>query len=328
MSDELILLRDANPAPSASDRGLDDRAREDLRTILRPDAPSRGRAHRRWTWSALAAAAAVTAVVLGLHGVTHPTPAFAATPPTLRITPLTGTADVTLARLAERARKQQGLPATGSQVINTQDWSLSTRIDGQQVTSAVIPIETLLRWNADRSGLLQTSTGEPSFPDKDSREAWRRSGQPGREGTVLSRTTFNPGEFNPMWQTAPPTNATALAKYLQTGHPIRDLGTAELFVAVTDLARERQLTQPQKAAVLQVLAAAPDVQVLGSVRDRLNRRGVAIATDSDHSGLMTRYILIFDPSTGTLNGSEQWLTTSAGSLNVRVPAVIAYSLWK
>ena len=55
---------------------------------------------------------------------------------------------------------------------------------------------------------------------------------------------------------------------------------------------------------------------------------MAIYTDSDYSGLMTRYVLVFDPATGTLNASEEWLTTTAGALKVRVPAVISYSAWR
>ncbi len=40
-----------------------------------------------------------------------------------------------------------------------------------------------------------------------------------------------------------------------------------------------------------------------------------------------RYLMIFDPVTGQLLDSEQILTTSAGRLNVAIPAVISYTVY-
>ena len=64
------------------------------------------------------------------------------------------------------------------------------------------------------------------------------------------------------------------------------------------------------------------------VTDRAGRTGTAIATDSSFTGLPVRYVLVFDPHTGGLLASEQWLTTTAGALDVPVPSVIQYHLWR
>jgi hypothetical protein len=201
-------------------------------------------------------------------------------------------------------------------------------VDGETVNSAVVPVESELQWGTDRSGTLKRVTGQPYFPNPDSKRAWLDGGRPARPGTVLTNDTYAPGGFKPMWDAAPPSDPRDLVEYLAIGHPIERIGTAELFVSIADVARERQLSGLQRAAILGILAKAPDVNALGTVVDRLGRPGIAVATDSDYSGLMTRYVLVFDPTTGALNAEEAWLTTSAGKLNVPVPSVISYTAWK
>ncbi len=55
--------------------------------------------------------------------------------------------------------------------------------------------------------------------------------------------------------------------------------------------------------------------------------GLAVLADGDFTGLPARYVLIFNPTTGRLTASEQWLTTSAGKLGITVPASISYPHW-
>jgi hypothetical protein len=330
MTDEMTLLRRANPVlQPVESLELDERARRDLSAIL-GHRHTRSVPRARWVWAtAAAAAAAVVVSVLGLPGAPQTISAYAATPPLLATQPLTVTAEAELNKLATLAGQQHTGPAVdGVQVIRTQSWALSTRVDGQTVASAVVPLETSVRWGQDGSGSLRAVAGRTVFPDTASEQAWRRAGEPWAPGTVVRDETYPPGRHATMWPGAPPTTSQGMATYLAIGHPISQIGTAELFVAVSDLALDRQLTGPQEAAVLDTLAKAPQVGVLGAVRDRLGRAGVAIYTDSDYSGLMTRYVLVFDPATGMLNASEEWLTTTAGALKVRVPAVISYSAWR
>ncbi len=53
---------------------------------------------------------------------------------------------------------------------------------------------------------------------------------------------------------------------------------------------------------------------------------MAVSTESSHSGLNTRYTLIFDPKTGMLLDYEEILL-EAGKLPVKVPATLSYTVW-
>jgi hypothetical protein len=123
------------------------------------------------------------------------------------------------------------------------------------------------------------------------------------------------------------TNPATLARQLAVGHPTSN-GVAELFVAVTDLWREQAPAPVLQAAILRALADQPGLVNQGTVIDRAGQPGVAISVDSDYSGLPTRYTLIFDDSTGMLRDYEEMLTTTAGKLNVPVPSVISYTVWR
>ena len=330
MTDEMTMLRAADPTLSlAAPVELDERAERDLFAITAAPAGHKFGRWARWRLAAgLAAAVLIVAVVLGVPGGAPAPRAYAATPPLLAVISTSSAPASVLNDLAARAQRAHGTASTVEQVIRTQSWTLFTRVDGKTVNSAVIPVESELRWGANRAGTLKRVTGQPYFPNPDNEHAWLEDGRPARPGTMLTSETYAPGDFKPMWNAAPPTDPRDLAEYLAIGHPIERIGTAELFVAIGDLARERDLSAVQRAAVLRILAEAPDVNALGTVIDRLGRPGIAVATDSDYSGLMTRYILVFDPNTGALNAEEAWLTTSAGRLNVPVPSVISYTAWK
>ena len=137
-----------------------------------------------------------------------------------------------------------------------------------------------------------------------------------------------PGQYRPVYPSAPPASWIGLRAYLSTGHPIDSHGTGELFTAVTDLAREWRLTPAVDSALMGVLAQRRMCGLLGTVTDRAGRTGMAVATDSSFTGLPIRYVLVFDPLTGGPCSSEEWLTTTAGALDVPVPSVIAYHLWR
>jgi hypothetical protein len=124
------------------------------------------------------------------------------------------------------------------------------------------------------------------------------------------------------------TDAAGLREQLEAAHPIDTLGTAELFVALTDLAKEQAPAPGTRAATLGLMAGPPDVRALGAMTDREGRMGRGFAVDSDVSGLPTRYVLIVEPQSGRLLASEQVLTTRAGRLAVDVPAVISYVVFR
>lgn len=253
--------------------------------------------------------------------------AVAATPPLLEFSPVTASPSSTLSQIAANAAGSTTSPAE-PRSATWQEWSLSTRVDGEHVRSAVVPEAVTVTWAQDGSASVHAVTGEPFFPSSAYEEAWHEAGEPGAPGTTLRDDTYAAGEFRPVYETTPPTGTGQMQKYLEAGHPVAEQGTAELFVAVEDLARSWSLDGAQRAAVLQVLAAAPGVRLLGTTRDRLGRAGTAFGVDSDMGGLPMRYVLVFDAPTGELLSGETQLTTDAGQLDVPAPSVIAYSVWE
>ena len=78
----------------------------------------------------------------------------------------------------------------------------------------------------------------------------------------------------------------------------------QMFTLVGDALRDPAATTPrQRAALYEVAARIPGVELVGSVRDRSGRDGIAVAMRNEPDG--TRDTLIFDPQTGALLGEEK-----------------------
>jgi hypothetical protein len=250
-------------------------------------------------------------------------PAYAATPPVAEFTAIGTDPAALLDDLADEAASAP--TGTASAATSWEEWALSTQVAGADVTSAVVPQAVSRTVGADGAATLQAQAGTPYFPSEEHQRAWRRDGAPLAAGDDLGTLTVPADQA--LFPDPPPTTADQMRDYLARAHPLDDGGTSQLFVAVADLAREWTLDAPQRAALLEVLAAAPDVDVVGEGVDRAGRPGVALATESDRTGLPTRYLLVLDPATGAVLASEQQLTTDAGALDVPVPSTIAYTLF-
>lgn len=290
---------------------------------------------KRWTGQRILAVAATTAALLALvttWSVLRPGGvqlAQAATPQVLA-GELSTRGDAQGALLAIANSIDAAATAADEQdsySVTIEQWSLSSRIDsGNVVHSAIIPQLRTLTWSDDRSGLLRVVTGQPQFPSDQYHEAWIDDGSPGAEPTVIEEIVFEPGEFVAMYPTQLPTEPDELLAALSVGHPIDEYGTAELFQAVVDLNRHREPSAAENEGVLRLVSQRTDVMVLDVNEDRAGREVLAIATDSDYSGLLTRYILMVHPDSGQLLAAEQVLF-EAGRLSVSTPAVIDYVLF-
>jgi hypothetical protein len=190
----------------------------------------------------------------------------------------------------------------------TLSWDLFTRIDGNQVTSALVP-QHRDQWLAvDGPGRLVVTAKLPG----------------GRH--EHADTLAGAGGLAMMWPLGSLSSEVAtLTRQLQVGHPVSNR-PAERFAAIRDAYLQMPLPPRVRAAVLRYLAATPGLTVTGPVTDRRGRNGIGFSIESAYSGLPTRYTLIIDPRDGRLLDDEQMLTTSAGKLNVTVPAIIGYTV--
>lgn len=321
------MLRVADPVPDAP--GLDGRAEADLQRILASvaadPAPGTQQPSRSRSRLLVAAAAAVVAVVLagvassGLGLPSGGSPAYAATPDQLTVLspvsaaglPADADAATVLNAIAVRTAALPDDTGSGRYArMETEGWALWTRVDGDQVTSEVVPQRSTVWAARDGSGRVVT----------------RRDG-PGSDTSTTDRA-LAPGERSFMWPLGSLSSDDAeLARQLEQGHPVEN-GRAERLVAVMDLAAEQPLAPPVRAAVLRYLARTPGLAVDGIVADRAGRRGVAVHVDTTMSGLPERRTLIVDPNDGRILGAETLLTSDAGKLNVPVPSVISYNTFR
>jgi hypothetical protein len=322
---------DASPAPAQvlpKQRRPAVRAHR-RRQVDRQPAGSRRPAHaRRWWVPAAGVAAAVAlAVSIGLPGRTST--AMAATPPVLQYTQAASTSRAEAQAIAqeclERQRSAREVPA--SFTVRWSEWSLATRVAGRQVTSAVVPVQVSLTRQSDGSAELVRRTSAPQFPDRASRERWVDDGRPAAQPVTVAHERWAPGGFSPD-ASALPDDPARLLPALAEGHPIEQIGDAEVLVAIADAYRSARLSPAQQAALFSFAVSRAGLEPFGQVTDRAGRVGYALSVESDHTGLPTRYTAIFDPATGRLLDLEQTLTRSAGSLGVRVPATIGYTVFE
>lgn len=322
-------LADANPVQHSSlpIHSLDARAQADLTAILDGTASTRltaggmaerppGRAYVRPVVLAAALVAVAGVFVSGVvdlpgAGLQAADGAYAATPAQLSYQPMARDAAAVLNDIASRTALLPDDTRTGRYaMVSTQGWYLSTEIDGQTVTSVVVP-QDMTTWKAeDGSGRVVT---EYTLPDEDK---------------DVEEQYAEPGELAIMW---PPRSLSVddatLTEQLEGAHPVEN-GSYERLIAISDAYRDMPIEPQVRAAMLRYLSATPGLQLDGLVKDRLGRLGIAVSVVGSGTGLPTRYTLIIDSETGRLLGQEQTLTTDAGKLNVPTPSVISYTAYR
>lgn len=301
------LIAAANPVNVSADAANSPEARAALqRILLDPAAATVEPPHRRrWTYvvAGLATAASVM-VALPLFSGTN-APVFAATPPLLSAshTPTPTGATAALRSLAETVSALPDDVGSGSVAqVSMQSWSLFTRINGSEVQSEVVPQAETIRTQPDGTTSVLT---EYTYQGEAYEENFSTRDQLNYPISGLS------------------SNDNELARQLAIGQPASN-GTAGSFDSIVQAYRQAPIEPATRAAILRFVASRDGVETIGTVKDRLGREGVGFTVDSSYSGLPTRYTLIFDTQDGRLLGYEEMLTSDAGKLNVRTPAVIQY----
>ncbi len=333
MNRDVAAVRDVlSGHPPAQDQDPQLQARRDatLRMVLADRVPAqqrrssatRRRSARLVTVGLLTVLTAVTMTQLGPTGAS-PASAAPATPRLLAYTAVPTTAAASLQDLATsvRALPTPDLARGDITYTKTSGWYLNTRIDGELVTSVVLP-EVRETWRrSDGSGRIRVAPGTPSFPSPQAEREWATDAP-----SLRTRDErVGAGELALMYPESLPSDLLGLQSALAVGHPVEN-GPDETLVAVADLYREQLPGPGVRASILDIVASLPGLELLGETVDREGRPGIAVGIESTGSGLPTMHTLIFDPLDGRLLSEEQVLTRTAGALGVPVPSVISYTL--
>jgi hypothetical protein len=325
MDDLERRIRDDNPLPPR-DSLYGARAEEDLRRILTEPRTSPVPA-RRWragigvVAGVAAAALAIIAGALALSPLLLAKPA-AAVPPSLTIRPVSGELATILGELSMKAAAQTPTVAQDPMVTRCEWWAavLTVRDDGTEVF--VQPQDITRTWYPDHSGTIVVKAGEPRWnvPEDVSAD---------EPGTILQSDEYPAGGFPLAYSEEPPSRSgSEFAEYLRNGLGLpEDAVAGDYFNAIQDLRHDRNLTGPQTAAMLQMLASLPGVRVAGEVTDRLGREGLAVETTSRYGGAF-RDLLVFDRSTGMLLSAETEYLGGIDEITVPYPTVISYIAWR
>jgi RNA polymerase sigma-70 factor (ECF subfamily) len=248
---------------------------------------SHARPRRRWlavpALAVLAAAAALAVVSTSGDGTA---PAAAAT----------------LKRVARVAGQQDQLVPGPGQYVYTKsvDAYLSTTVPagGAGTEWSVLVPHIRQVWLGPDGGRLYETSGTPRFLSRQDKERWQAAGSPPLTGPP-AETALDPAPPLDL-----PTDPNALYARLQ--HDAQGHGSGlvmEMFTLIGDSLRETAATPEQRAALYDVAARLPGIQLLGPVHDSAGRPGTGVAMD-DH-GNDIRSTLIFDPETSALLGEEQ-----------------------
>jgi hypothetical protein len=280
----------------------------------------------RVRWWALAGGMVVTLLALTLV-VTNvlgaaPQPAYAVTPTPLKYRVSDRPASEVLEQIAQRAEElPDDSPKDGPERFTQESWSLSTRVDGIQVTSAIIPERRVTWRNPDGSEKWDVRTLKPQFQTEEQREVWEESGSVGRTPQGYSGSS-GPADMSDPRNHEAPTEENGMSKWLALGY--ESTGPGETFDSVSERLLDRSFSPKQRAALLRALKGVAGIEYKGQVEDRAGRVGATFSIKSHYGGLPKVQSLLFDNTSGKLLTYEEELTGDVGKLKVKSPAVVLY----
>jgi hypothetical protein len=296
---ELDLVRTI--APDTPGPSIDAYVRARAKMLERIDDELRGSRRRRRSLvllpvGAALVAASLAAVIVGL--------------PTLGKEDTASAASGVLHKAAAVARHQPAPPPLRpGEFVYTRSVNayLSTYAlgDGKPTFSALVP-HVREAWLApDGTGWLVQTGGKAEFLSPRDREDWIAAGRPvfGNEDMDLALNNSD-GPNVPMVTLSLPSDPDRLYARIK-----RDAGSGgsrlqeEMFTLVGDALRETHATPAQRAALYEVAARIPGVELVGETTDRAHRPGIAVAMRDEEN--RTRQMLIFDPETAELLGEEE-----------------------
>jgi hypothetical protein len=187
---------------------------------------------------------------------------------------------------------------------------------GARTWSALLPTERET-WAAPDGRLhLREVSQKPEFASEAQRAMWVAAGSPPLEpGHVSEESIKGPGFLD---TSGLPTEPKTLRRAIEArkAPQFRDPpGEAETLVLIGDLLRETYLPPSFRAALYEVAAELPGVELLGEVRDPVGRTGLGVA----FSGRETRHELIFDPETSALLAEREVITDPRAERTLGLP---------
>ncbi|QTZ91701.1 CU044_5270 family protein [Streptomyces auratus] len=341
MTDELELLRQADPAPAAEgpwrDRPLTARATarlEELTTGPGPAARPRPVRRRRLVLGLTAASLAAVAALAPTFSGAGSSPAVAAP---AALTPHTGAPSVsldTLARRAQAAARTAGAADGPRRGSHLQTWYMSMESGPDAAPPVTVPEERITHWNADGSGSELVVATDPRHPGRpvihDNDGHW----QTVSDGKVLHDKTYPAGSearhSGLASRTRPSTDPAELREQLSWlyGGPDDTRTTGQLLTALSSFRQEWTPGPRETAAIVRMLADAGGLRPAGVVTDRLGRHGQAFVYDGpDGAANSTRQMVILDPRTGELLGLEVTFTKNQPDFRIRSGEVMSYEAW-
>jgi hypothetical protein len=174
-------------------------------------------------------------------------------------------------------------------------------------------------WLGPTGGFLHERWGKPRFFTGGERGAWIAAGRP----------QVNPpedsGKLPPRRPLGLPTDPDALYAEIHdraVGHG--NSTNAEMFSLVADSLRETDASPALRASLYEVAARISGVELVGPTKDRIGRRGVAVAYVD--SKIHERHELIFDPGTSALLG-EEYVQLAGNPYDYPVGTVTGYATY-
>lgn len=317
--DELArALRGLDPARTPVDAPIPLDAERRVREIVgRP-----GARRRRPTFAIASAAAAVVLVLAIVSGVLWmPAPsAHALTPKPLVYSAVADDASRIISEAQRRLAESTTQLAPERRSLSL-GWYFSGSPDEAEAT--VFRREWVdVRWAENLSGSIVTLAAEATNADGDTVPA-----DDPTPGTVVGDLQFVQNQFSPLSRTPPaPTADTMRSLIVASTGASEALTAGDVMLGVRSLQSEWTLTGSQQSALLDVVASAPGLRVLGVTNDRLGRPVVGLggipstATTSDIT-------LLISTETGRIVGYESALVEDNPNLKLPAGSITDYILW-
>jgi hypothetical protein len=229
---------------------------------------------------------------------------------------VTGGADpaaaAVLHRVALRAAEQPPEPTPGpGQFLYTRSRSFSTQLYVVGDGNTFLFRQPTVResWiGPDGSGRIRDTSGSVTFPTEEDRARWMAARSPDLYENLTEDELFDPGELLYADHADLPTDPEELLELIESRELIGGPhGDWETFAIIGDLLRETSLQPKVRAALYQVAAELPGVELVGRVVDGAGRPGVAVAYTRTNTDAPSRHELIFDPTTAELLGENEVL---------------------